>query len=724
MEDFDVFTNEINFTKPLFKNILNKYVNDVPSTPNGPNYQSGRKIMAEECLASSDDVGCAFHLSEAASASLRTMAVYRDEQLKAAGNKLHKITSYIEPVQHVIDANPIPKKEKKLLDLLSEGTDNISNVLQTLAIDKEVPFHKRYLHFSKENNVDNFQKILKELPKEWTIIQLTVPYNPNENLKPLLEYRTEVDSLYLSMFTNDYLEDAGLSPMTVHVPANVTKEGEKPLFTELFSILDENYKTIDNAQFLNNKRLVQNYWSRREDIDLRMKSVINVMDKEWLGGWGCLLTGKLMDKSWKEKIVKLVDNAILDWGFIRLTQKQKILLYNLIECSPVLQSQQIKSCIRRILTEHGNIEDVRQVLNPECGSCTKEFRFLNELCLKCLSKSFEKLHHFSLVDGIKAFSQTASVVKDGDEWTGLKKAKRHPVILIVDERLDTFPWETLPILNQHPVSRMENIHFLYYLYKVHEKSIVDGYYAAKCEVGRYVINPGKLITKEEAWHVNERTSSRPSRRERHSGRRGSQKNLDRMENRMTSFVEYWCPGWKGHVGEAPSPADFISHISEADVFLYCGHGDGCQLAAGGGGAGGAGVEGARGGALVLLAGCGSVRLQQPAPRAPPAAAHHHLHIAGCPMVIGMLWEVTDLEVDKVISTLVSLYVPSDAPVPWQHVGKAKWSNRVLDTSVENAGAVPSERDLLRAVCRARGSSSYVMIACSVVARGLPLRLGD
>lgn len=40
MEDFDVFTNEINFTKPLFKNILNKYVNEVPSTPNGPNYQS------------------------------------------------------------------------------------------------------------------------------------------------------------------------------------------------------------------------------------------------------------------------------------------------------------------------------------------------------------------------------------------------------------------------------------------------------------------------------------------------------------------------------------------------------------------------------------------------------------------------------------------------------------------------------------------------------------
>lgn len=40
MEDFDVFTDEIEFTKPLYKNILNKYVNEVPPTPSGPNYQS------------------------------------------------------------------------------------------------------------------------------------------------------------------------------------------------------------------------------------------------------------------------------------------------------------------------------------------------------------------------------------------------------------------------------------------------------------------------------------------------------------------------------------------------------------------------------------------------------------------------------------------------------------------------------------------------------------
>ncbi|RVE40392.1 hypothetical protein evm_014958 [Chilo suppressalis] len=428
------------------------------------------------------------------------------------------------------------KHEEKLFDFLSRDTTDITKLFSHLDTADVAPFHKRYLRFSPENNVENLQKILRELPKEWSIVQLTAPYNPNENLKPQIEYKIEINSLYLTMYSNEYLDRTDFGPMTVNIPANVTKEGEKPLFTELYSLLEDNYKTIDNAQFLNNKRLVQNYWSRREDIDLRMKSVINVMDKDWLGGFGSLLTGKLIDSDLTEKIVRLVDNAISDWGFVKLNKKQKVLLYNLIGSCSTMTSHQIKSCIRRILTEHGNTHEIRQVLQvSDCPTCSKDFRFSNELCLKCLSKCFEAIHHFTLVDGIKAFSQVATQIKENDEWACLKKAKRHPVVLIVDEALDTFPWETLPIINHHPVSRMENIHFTYYLYKMHETRIQDGYFTARAEVGRYVINP--------------------------------EKNLDRMERRMNSFVRYWCDKWEGHVGTAPDPAKFLTYLTDADVFL-------------------------------------------------------------------------------------------------------------------------------------------------------------
>lgn len=58
---------------------------------------------------------------------------------------------------------------------------------------------------------------------EWTIIQLTVPYNPNENLMSMKEYRKDVDSIYISMFTNDYLESTATGPITVHIPSKITK---------------------------------------------------------------------------------------------------------------------------------------------------------------------------------------------------------------------------------------------------------------------------------------------------------------------------------------------------------------------------------------------------------------------------------------------------------------------------------------------------------------------
>ncbi|CAH2266281.1 jg17830 [Pararge aegeria aegeria] len=675
MEDFDVFTNEIEFSGPAYKHILNKYVTDIPCTPNGPNYEKFSGPAYKHILNKYvTDIPCTPNGPN-----------YENFYVCIPlSNHLHFTCTAETLISDILRT----KEEASLLNLLPNDVEEVTEILKNYEPD-ELPLHKKYMRFSSENNVNNFLKILKQFPKEWTIIQLTAPYNPNENLKPFTEYRTEISSIYLTLLTNDYMDHTDIEPFTVEVPANITKVGEKPLFEELYSLLIENYNTIEKAQFLNNKRLIKNYWSRREDIDLRIKSVINVMYKEWLGGWSSLLTGKFEDSALREKVIKQVDTAISDWGFIKLTSKQKTLLYNLLGSSILLSSQQIKSCIRMILTQHGNPDEVRQVLT-NCESCSKEFRLLNELCFECLSECFEKIHHFNIVDGIKAFSDVATQIKDGDEWTALRKAKRHPVILIVDEMLDTFPWETLPILNHQPVSRIENIHFLYSLYKEHEDKIVDGYFAAEPNIGRYVINPDK--------------------------------NLERMELRMSSFVKYWCESWSGHIGEPPPPEEFLDYLSTSDIFLYCGHGDGCHFAKGA--ANGAGVEGASGRTTALLSGCGSVRLSRAPGRTPPSGAHHHLHIASCPIVIGMLWEVTDLEVDKVVSTLLSLYVPSDAPVDWKSVGKAKWSQGLIETSIEQKSQYSPERDLLLAVSRARGATSFTMIASSLVARGLPVRIRD
>lgn len=697
MEEFDIFTNEIEFTKTGFNNILSQFANGMPSTPNSANYESCKKLQAEESLARGDYLDATFCLTEAVSSSLRSITLYRNDQLKTQnGDKLQAVQSYLEPMHDLLSSMSLSKEDKKLCPFLKQDIGIQKNLMNKCIVKDDMPLHEKYLQFSSVNNTKNLRSILKELPKEWTIVQLTAPYNPNENLKPLDEFKTEISSIYLSVLTNDYIDCDAYGAYTMHLPANSVKEGENPLFVELYSLLDDNYKTIEKPHLLNNKRLLKNYWDKREEIDLRLKSVINVMDREWLGGWKCLLNGRLVDTTIKSKIKKLVDDVIADWGFIQLTKMQRTLFYNLIEGCHWLSSTETKITIRKILTECGNLDQMKSSLNNKgCIECNEEFKFLNELCVKCLAKGFEAIHKCTLVDGIKAFSETVSKVKDSHSRSDLKMAKRHPVILIVDELLDTFPWESLPILNIHPVSRIENIHFLYYLYKIHEKNITDGYFAAKPESGRYIINP--------------------------------EQNLDRMEKRMTSFVQYWCPEWIGDISKPPAPDIFVDYLKEADMFLYCGHGSGCQFASG---AKGGGVEGARGGrAAALLSGCGSVRLTRPGGRAPSAGAHHYYHIATSPMVVGMLWEVTDLEVDKLVSTLLALYIPSNAPVTWDKVGKSQWSSGILETNVEQdtfneKRENPCERDLLRAIALSRRSTKYIMIAMSVVARGIPIRIID
>lgn len=43
-----------------------------------------------------------------------------------------------------------------------------------------------------------------------------------------------------------------------------------------------------------------------------------------------------------------------------------------------------------------------------------------------------------------------------------------------------------------------------------------------------------------------------------------------------------------------------------------------------------------------------------------------------PCVVGMLWEVTDVDTDVLTSDFISYWIPSEAPVHWRYVDKLKW----------------------------------------------------
>lgn len=44
-----------------------------------------------------------------------------------------------------------------------------------------------------------------------------------------------------------------------------------------------------------------------------------------------------------------------------------------------------------------------------------------------------------------------------------------------------------------------------------------------------------------------------------------------------------------------------------------------------------------------------------------------------PCMVGMLWEVTDLDTDTLTTEFMSHWIPSKAPVHWKYVDKTKWN---------------------------------------------------
>lgn len=62
------------------------------------------------------------------------------------------------------------KEDNAVLDLFINDMDNVTKILDKYNIEEELPFYKQYMRFSSDNNVDNFMKILKELPKGITSV--------------------------------------------------------------------------------------------------------------------------------------------------------------------------------------------------------------------------------------------------------------------------------------------------------------------------------------------------------------------------------------------------------------------------------------------------------------------------------------------------------------------------------------------------------------------------
>ncbi|XP_072381115.1 uncharacterized protein Sse [Diabrotica undecimpunctata] len=499
--------------------------------------------------------------------------------------------------------------------------------------------------YPKEKRVGEMLKQIQDMPKEWTVIQLTPQYNPMEiwNEDNNVHYTNSIQISFFNCNSKD-------KPFYVvaDAPRDKVNGTNIELCEELFTILRMNKEVLlshNQKRFPSHEAKYQ-YYGKMQSVEDRLKLLIKDMQNYWLKEWRCLFAGKY-DEPIESQIKKDVNQELrAKVPDLKLTSKIETILSCSVKNYLSLKINEVKDIVQYCFPEIKDKNIIRTIVNV--------IRTIGE----------------------KFFLDKGSTMK------------RHPVILVVHDSLDYFPWELIDVLEDQPVYRLPSLHFLYCLFKEHENDIVDGYkIVRKYDKGSYVVNPTN--------------------------------DLSAMETRMMAFFNYWLPTWTGVAGKKPSKDEFLEFLTSSEILSFNGHGSGSYLVS---------MEKLQKTfvkAVVLLFGCSSSRIQRKDPQIEMFGDYYTYLIARCPCVLGMLWEVTDKSTDDLTTDFLSYWIPSTAPKYWKFVNKAKWQKNgelVFKDRPIMEDEITWEPDLLRALILAKKNLTYMMTKAACVARGIPVKI--
>ncbi|KAM9072324.1 separin [Megaptera novaeangliae] len=216
-------------------------------------------------------------------------------------------------------------------------------------------------------------------------------------------------------------------------------------------------------------------------------------------------------------------------------------------------------------------------------------------------------------------------------------SSRH-LVLVLDKDLQKLPWESMPSLRALPVTRLPSFRFLL-SYSIIKESGASSVLSQGVDPRSafYVLNPhNNLSSTEEQFRAHFSSEA----------------------------------GWKGVVGEVPSPEQVQAALTEHDLYIYAGHGAGARFLDG------QAVLRLSCRAVALLFGCSSAALAVRGNLEGAGIVLKYI-MAGCPLFLGNLWDVTDRDIDRYTEALLQGWLGAGPGAPLlYYVSQARQAPRL------------------------------------------------
>jgi len=516
--------------------------------------------------------------------------------------------------------------------------------------------YKQILNFDV-SDADLLGMIEKDLPAEWRIVQISVDdLNARFKAQPKDEPITD-ENLGLLMVTAQCGGGGGAKPPPNNKKQqqfskkvdghncsslNVLRVSAVPVQDKMPTIMKELHDVVSlHNRIYKSDKIAQEqskFSQLKEEVEDRLVSLMDTVENKWLGFAKVMMLGKPCDAQRRQAVDEVVleverKHLVDDADFVGSGRRQ--VLNRIVDGANHLTRKQLFQGVMHVLAgDHDKLDAVMETL-------------LEQLRAKKLQGDPE--------DGTAANDQGV---------------KRHPVVLVLDKHVQSFPFESLSFLQKtaqpQPMSRVPSVAFLCALASKHLRSPTS---VAKTGVRQdkvfYVLNPGK--------------------------------DCERTQKRLEGQLRSMSLG-EGIVGQEPSMPDMKRFLTEMDAYMYMGHGSSEKYLPG------QEVKKLEVRALPLLFGCNSGRLSRLGRSLDPTGTASCYLIASAPSILGFLWSITDRDTDKWTVTFL------------QH-----WLGKKGEAAGAGGGAglLPHEPDFVRAVANHKKHFQKIINGAATVVYGLP-----
>lgn len=358
------------------------------------------------------------------------------------------------------------------------------------------------------------------------------------------------------------------------------------------------------------------YWSKREQLDLRLGALAARMQESLLGPVGAALLLAPPSDLATRAAAEGLGQALVDQATKLRWRCDAGLLRAMSEASPWLEDGKLRGALRSCARGPTGKPLAPSALVAAEALLRNQWRAaglgLGPAAGSASNGKGASIHGTSRAAAGPGPGASGRVAGSGTRSSGAEIAAgeaRSPLILVLDEVLSALPWESMPCLSDQPVCRLPCAALLGRCVEAAQQR--GG--AASADSAFYVLNPSGDLSRTQST----------------------------LEPRFAR------PPWEGVAGQPPAREALYAALEHKDLFVYCGHGDGSKYVSADR------LQRLPRCAVAMLMGCSSGALRRLGGLAPSGMPLSYLH-GRAPAVVANLWDVTDGEIDRYSQALVEM----------------------------------------------------------------------